>query len=441
MKNRILLRLCGALLLLVLLCPSAAARQENASDVPWKPWYEDAVNWAISEGILPGVTPSSLHPDLPCTRAEILTCLWRTAGCPEASESAAFPDAAPSAYYAKPAAWAAARGLFSSGTQALRPSDAATRGEVLLLLWRFAGSPTVSAKNPFRDLTVDALCCPAACWAAENGIVRGVAPGRLAPELPCTRAQLLTLLWRLQAALPAQPTQPEQPEQAEDPTQPEQPTQPTQPEQLAKKLVVIDPGHQLHADSATEPNGPGSTVQKARVSGGTYGSASQTHEYELNLAVALLLRTELEGRGYRVLLTRTSNDVSISNVERAQFANSAHADAVIRIHANGSNDPAVSGAETICITSRNPYCPGTYASSRSLSDEILTAFCAATGAKRKAVWETDTMTGLNWSTVPTTILEMGYMTNRQEDLNMASDAYRRKMVQGIADGLDAYFEQ
>ena len=152
MKNRILLRLCGALLLLVLLCPSAAARQENASDVPWKPWYEDAVNWAISEGILPGVTPASLHPDLPCTRAEILTCLWRTAGCPEASESAAFPDAAPSAYYAKPAAWAADRGLLSVDSGSLRPSDAATRGEVLLLLWRFAGSPTVSAKNPFREI-------------------------------------------------------------------------------------------------------------------------------------------------------------------------------------------------------------------------------------------------------------------------------------------------
>lgn len=433
MKSRILLRLCGILLIVVLLCPfTAAAQQENVPDVPWRPWYADAVDWAIANGITASVTPSSLHPDLPCTRAEILTCLWRTAGCPEAPESAAFPDADPTAYYAKPAAWATARGLFSSGTQALRPSAPATRGDVLLLLWRFAGSPAVSAKNPFRDLTVEAPCCPAACWAAENGIVHGVAPGCLSPDQPCTRAQLLTLLWRLQAVLPTQPTQPEQS------TQPEQPTQPSQP---AKKVVVIDPGHQLHADSAKEPNGPGSTVQKARVSGGTYGSASQTHEYELNLAVALLLRTELEGRGYQVLLTRTSNDVSLSNVERAQIGNRANADAVIRIHANGSNDPAVSGAETICITSRNPYCPGTYAASRRLSDAILTAFCAATGAKRKAVWETDTMTGLNWSTVPTTILEMGYMTNRQEDLNMASDAYRLKMVQGIADGLDAYFGQ
>ena len=74
MKSRILLRLCGILLIVVLLCPfTAAARQENVPDVPWRPWYADAVDWAIANGITAGVTPSSLHPDLPCTRAEILT--------------------------------------------------------------------------------------------------------------------------------------------------------------------------------------------------------------------------------------------------------------------------------------------------------------------------------------------------------------------------------
>ena len=115
------------------------------------------------------------------------------------------------------------------------------------------------------------------------------------------------------------------------------------------------------------------------------------------------------------------------------------ADAVIRIHANGSTNASVSGAETVCITKNNPYCPGTYAKSRALSDAVLTEFCKATGAKKRSVWETDTMTGLNWSQVPVTILEMGYMSNQNEDLTMATASYQKKMVLGTANGIDAYF--
>ena len=166
-------------------------------------------------------------------------------------------------------------------------------------------------------------------------------------------------------------------------------------------IIGIDPGHQSESVdmSALEPNGPGSSEMKAKCTSGTQGTYSGVPEYQLNLEVSLQLKDELEQRGYQVVMTRTDNETAISNMERAQYA-------------------AAQGAEIYVL---------------------IDSYCAATGFQNLGIQYTDTMTGINWSTVPVTILEMGFMTSQNDDLKMNDVEFQKTMVQGIANGIDSYF--
>ena len=202
--------------------------------------------------------------------------------------------------------------------------------------------------------------------------------------------------------------------------------------------VGIDPGHQLRMNADVEPIGPGSSTTKTKVSAGTSGVSTKKPEYALTLEVSTKLAAELRDRGYKVVMSHDIADVDMGNVDRAEKLNK-DCDAVLRIHADGAVSSA-HGASALYPSRSNPYVGNISAACENLSRKVLDEYCAATGLTNRGLFLRDDLTGTNWSKVPVTLIEMGFMTNVFDDEFMASDEGQKRMVEGLANGVDKYFE-
>jgi N-acetylmuramoyl-L-alanine amidase len=202
-----------------------------------------------------------------------------------------------------------------------------------------------------------------------------------------------------------------------------------------RATVVIDPGHDLRANPATEPIGPGSTTRKIKDGGGTHGVVSGLREADLNLRVALRLRTLLEATGVRVLMTRTRTaGTSVGNIARARVANRAGAALFLRIHADGSTDPAARGTHTLYPALRRGWTDDVYGESRRAAEAVQRELRASLGFPDRGLQERSDFTGFNWADVPVILVEMGFMTNRTEDRLLATQAYQRRAALGLCRG-------
>ena len=210
--------------------------------------------------------------------------------------------------------------------------------------------------------------------------------------------------------------------------------EPTETPRLYGLRIGIDPGHQEHANSDREPVAPNSSETKAKVASGTSGVSTGVPEYITNLEIALKLRDALEAQGCEVYMTRETNDVDISNMERAEMMNGLGVDLVLRLHCDGSTDRSANGIGMFVRATGEKQ-----EESEAAAQVILESMCAATGARARGVFLRDTYTMNNWSIVPCILVEMGFMSNPAEDEKLNDPAYQDLLVEGMVEGVASYF--
>ncbi|EAA23497.1 N-acetylmuramoyl-L-alanine amidase [Fusobacterium vincentii ATCC 49256] len=206
-------------------------------------------------------------------------------------------------------------------------------------------------------------------------------------------------------------------------------------------IICIDPGHQTKGNNELEAIAPNSTKKKAKVTTGTRGVFTKKYESELMLEIGLKLKDSLEKKGYKVIMTRTINDVNISNIERALFANKKQSYTIIlRLHADGSENKNTYGASVLTSSPKNKYTEKTQKESEKFSKILLEEYVKSTGAKNRGVIYRDDLTGTNWAEVTNTLIELGFMSNTEEDKKLSDEKYQEKIINGLVNGIEKYLK-
>ena len=177
-----------------------------------------------------------------------------------------------------------------------------------------------------------------------------------------------------------------------------------------------------------------------KVTGGCVGVATGIPEYKFTLTMGKKLRDLLLAKGYDVEMSRTKNEVNISNVERAKKGNKSGADICIRIHSDSFNNSSLRGVSVLYPSTTNPYPIRKQAKkSKKLAGILLKEYCDATGIKSRGIIVRNDLSGTNWSTIPTVLIECGFFSNPTEDRLLNDSDMQEKMVEGMASGIDKYF--
>lgn len=206
------------------------------------------------------------------------------------------------------------------------------------------------------------------------------------------------------------------------------------------KVICIDPGHQKNINLSKEAIAPNSNDLKEKMVLGAKGVVTNIAESKLNLDVSLKLKKALESREAKVVMTRVEEDVDLGNIDRAQIANNCNANAFVRIHADGSASSATKGLSVLYLGPQYIKDQSLINESKKLSTYLMNSLKESTKASVITVERSD-LTGHNWSKVPVTLVEMGFMTNPEEDMLMQTNDYQMKIVEGIVNGLENYLKK
>ena len=207
----------------------------------------------------------------------------------------------------------------------------------------------------------------------------------------------------------------------------------------SKITIVIDPGHSSTGTQGQEKVSPNSSTTKLKDGLGAEGEYTKVPEHKTNMSVASYLKEELQSRGYNVVMTKNSVEESKSNIERAEVGNKNNADLVVRIHADSSENNSLSGA-SMHVPANNEFTSSFYKKSKSYGTTILDTYVDQVGMKNRGVIERDDLTGFNWSKVPVVLIEMGFLSNEQDDNFVSNTENHPKIAKAIADGVDKCFK-